>query len=438
MTDAKPSKNSNEFKVGATTYIRFIHGEDSFVCVAGHTVKDKDYTWKVKVDKKTGKRFYVSLGRHGRSWTLQDVHATTATKPKEVPPSIATPQLARDSVGASMGTVTPPAVYRDVYTSRPERDINESITLLEVYKQRVPFNPCKVVPGGAVSESALDAMGAELLRLSPELKLTPEAVLSTHLSAVHYLQMHPTADVAATVQKLCYAIASDSTADTLASPFLEAQAKIDFLASINESVNKTISEQSFDLSVIRTNIDLREQERRRAATKLCEWQDKCAEADRDVEEATSESREQSHLVERHLDWFRTSLQRLRRSFPSDASACLAHVEKLKAELQEACNSSRSLQDSYRRVKLLRSSLHDSLASMSRDGPSDAGGGAGTGARDAALASELARSKDENAKLLLALSKASLESEDAHCTAAEVKQLRTQLQDAEEVYNTPTV
>eukprot|EP01061_Rhynchopus_euleeides_P020809 TRINITY_DN33806_c0_g1_i3.p1 TRINITY_DN33806_c0_g1~~TRINITY_DN33806_c0_g1_i3.p1 ORF type:complete len:557 (+),score=142.42 TRINITY_DN33806_c0_g1_i3:56-1672(+) len=426
MAEPRAKSGSAEFKVGATSYIRYIHAGDSYVCVAGHTVKDKDFTWKVKIDKKTGKRFYVSLGSHGRAWTLPDIKGDDSVVQQEPSQSV-TPPAARRTPSKQIA-MSPPAEPRRAHTAQPERDINESITLLEVYKQRLPFNPDETCPAVELPPDVLHDVTEELARLSAELQLSPEAVLSAMLSVQHYLQAHPSADPVATTQKLCYAVASDSTADALSSPFLEVQSKIDFLVSINDSVNKTLTEQSFDLSVIRTNIDLREQERKRANTKLGEWRSKCNEADTEVDHATDESVHVARLVETHLERLRTVLQCMHGAFPADSRACLAHVEKLKAELQESCNSSRSLLDSYKRVKLLRSSLHDTLATLSRDTDADK-----SDQQDVlqGLRHELARSKDENAKLLLRLSKLSVEAESPTRHPQEVRALQAQLRQAKE-------
>ena len=434
--DAAAMSAGAEFKVGNASYIRYFHEGDTYVSIAGHSFKDKDQTWKVKVDKKTGRRFYVNLGKHGRSWTLPDTRdkaglpegAPGAATPSPAAPSdhaSATPHSAPRHMGRAgssnrLKRVPSPAASPVHEQGRgtgvaatpadprtPEKNINESISLLEVYKLRTPFNPTEAVANAEVSLPLIEGVAGELERVSDELRLTPEGVLSVVLSALHYLRVKPLADPASTVQKLCYAVASDSKADALSSPFLEVQSKIDYLVSINESMNTSISEQSFDLSVIRTNIELRERERDKAAAKLSEWKSKCSDADGEVDEASEESHRTTRLVEAHLANIRTVTQMLRTAFPSDAQACLAHVEKLKAELQEACNSARSLGDSYKRVKALRGTLHRKLESMSRcDEPNEQ--------QQAhvieSLRAELARQKDDNAKLLLKLSKASIESE----------------------------
>eukprot|EP01059_Diplonema_ambulator_P004254 TRINITY_DN1395_c0_g1_i1.p1 TRINITY_DN1395_c0_g1~~TRINITY_DN1395_c0_g1_i1.p1 ORF type:complete len:578 (+),score=219.65 TRINITY_DN1395_c0_g1_i1:27-1736(+) len=338
-------------KVGNVSYVRYVHKGETYVSVEGYGLEDKDKTWKVKVDKKTGKRFYVSLGRHGRGWLL----------PGEEPEQHKDPQAELNASMASAASTASSQGAAQVVQSTG----HEAVQLMDLYKQRLPFNPtdCPLESPKELVTLILH----EILAATHELQLTAEGIMSVVLSTVHYLntnyaQQNISKDeISNIVLKLCYIIASECKANVLSSPFLECQTKVMYLSSINDSIESTVADQSNEVEVIQRNIALREQERKKAAAKLETWIEKCDEADREISEATSETHNITHSVEGYLQSTADVAKVITNVFPSEGKACLAQIERLRAQLQESSNSSRVLQDTYHKIQGERRSVQATLS-----------------------------------------------------------------------------
>eukprot|EP00659_Diplonema_papillatum_P014278 gene14278-21897_t len=410
---------SAKVKVGEVSYVRYIYDSESYLSVEGHTFHDKNHTWKSKVDRKTGKRYYVNLGSYGKKWTLpgkyppegftskkparepsQDRHPASNARSPKTPGSL-TPDNVRSPGKSPSPAFMPPPPQQQQQQQQQQQSWSASgsematVSLLDVYKQRLPFNPSASqlleLPPDVTSRIRSEMSTADITSL----RLEPDAYLSAYLTALYYIHAHPDADVAAVVHKLCYAIAADSQTKALASPFLECETKMAYLSSVNDSIYKLVADNSSDLQTIRANIAVRQQERKQAAAKMEEWMQRCAESDHEVTDALAEGFNVATAVEAYLRNIRDVADLMREQCEADATTCSASLERLRSELQERCNLSRSLQDAYVRLKSERSDLHRSLASLSRDETSEA-----VSLRDAVntLQQQLSESRADNVRL----------------------------------------
>eukprot|EP01060_Flectonema_neradi_P016339 TRINITY_DN2293_c0_g1_i1.p1 TRINITY_DN2293_c0_g1~~TRINITY_DN2293_c0_g1_i1.p1 ORF type:complete len:590 (+),score=128.19 TRINITY_DN2293_c0_g1_i1:42-1772(+) len=388
------------FKVGNLTYCRYVKGGDTYATVEGYEYEDSEYTWKVKVDKKTNKRYYISMGGYGKRWLL----------PEKYPPGGGQSSVNASSSSSLSAAPIPPSPLTPILEKETDDD-GTTISLIDLYKQRVAFNPGE--QSFELPTELIDLMTTQLTTIGKELSLPPESILSIILSAGYYLKTrirHQGSSIyqliPSTVQKLAYAVAADVKANVASSPFVECYTKITYLSSINESISGIVEEQAADIEIIKRNIELRKAERKRAGNKLLTWKNRCAEVDKEVLEAASEGSAIANSVAEYLANIRAINDVVQVKFPSDALTCTAQIERLNAQLQEGCQQSRSLQGSYKRLKQSRESLRSSLDTLSSENcdcsdRTDSGSPAAFVSKansDSLLLEQLAMQREENERL----------------------------------------
>ena len=347
------------FKVGELTYCRYVKGGDTYATVEGYEFDDSEYTWKVKVDKKTNKRYYVSMGGYGKRWLL----------PERYPPGGSNQQAEKTS-SVGFNNIAPTSPLSPMTFDKEGEDDGTIMSLIDLYKQRLAFNPGEQTVD--LPPELIDSIAAHLSTVVGEVRLPSESILSVILSAGYYLKkrirqgssIHNLID--STVQKLAYAVAADVKANVASSPFVECYTKITYLTSINESIASVVDEQTADIEIIKRNIELRKVERKRAATKLLTWKNRCVDVDKEVVEAATKGSTISNNVAAYLSSIRSVNDVVMNKFPTDAQTCTAQIERLNAQLQDGCQQSKALQSSYKKLRQSRDSLRSSLDTMSTE------------------------------------------------------------------------